>query len=248
MGPRADATEGRLADKSTQLIVEALSKAVADPDGLPLFAAKAAPGLFPATDTARLSAQRCHDEGWLKPVRTDTAGKQPRDLYGVTDKGLAWLLNRTSPRQVLEDLVRAVEARQEQLAELADAVRRTRDGLDALRALAEQVLPQVRPPSLNGHAHAPEPGCDDRVLAELERRHGDGSPAAMADCPLPELFRCVASERLTVGRFHDALRRLHDAGRVWLHPWTGPLYELPEPAYALLVGHEVAYYASARAA
>ena len=31
--------------------------------------------------------------------------------------------------------------------------------------------------------------------------------------------------------------------QVYLHPWTGPLYALPEPAFALLVGHEVAYYA-----
>jgi len=29
-------------------------------------------------------------------------------------------------------------------------------------------------------------------------------------------------------------------------PWTGPLYDLPEPHFALLVGHEVAYYASSR--
>jgi hypothetical protein len=53
---------------------------------------------------------------------------------------------------------------------------------------------------------------------------------------------------LTIGRFHDGLRRLHDEGQAYLHPWTGPLYAMPEPAFALLVGHEVAYYASPRAA
>ena len=31
-----------------------------------------------------------------------------------------------------------------------------------------------------------------------------------------------------------------------VHPWTGPMYEMPEPSFALLVGHEVAYYASYR--
>ena len=50
----------------------------------------------------------------------------------------------------------------------------------------------------------------------------------------------------TLGGFHDALRRLHRSGRVYLHPWTGPLYSLPDPSYALLVGHEVAYYASSQ--
>ena len=49
----------------------------------------------------------------------------------------------------------------------------------------------------------------------------------------------------TIGAFHDCLRQLHADGSIYLHPWTGPLYALPEPAYALLVGHGVAYYASA---
>jgi len=35
---------------------------------------------------------------------------------------------------------------------------------------------------------------------------------------------------------------LREAGRLRLAPWTGPLYELPEPALALLIGHEVLYY------
>ena len=51
---------------------------------------------------------------------------------------------------------------------------------------------------------------------------------------------------LTIGQFHDSLRRLHEMEKIYLHPWTGPLYEIPEPACALLVGHEVAYYASVR--
>jgi hypothetical protein len=65
---------------------------------------------------------------------------------------------------------------------------------------------------------------------------------------LPELFRRLrdAYPSLTVGQFHDRLRLLHRGEKIYLHPWTGPLYELPEPACALLVGHEIAYYASLR--
>ena len=68
------------------------------------------------------------------------------------------------------------------------------------------------------------------------------------DCPLAELFRSLSTlePAPTVGLFHDALRRLHADARIYLHPWTGPLYALPEPAVALLVGHEIAYYASLR--
>ena len=51
---------------------------------------------------------------------------------------------------------------------------------------------------------------------------------------------------LSIGQFHDGLRELHDREQVYLHPWTGPLYAMPEPAFALLIGHEIAYYASQR--
>jgi hypothetical protein len=51
---------------------------------------------------------------------------------------------------------------------------------------------------------------------------------------------------LTIGHFHDTLRQLHEEEKIYLHPWSGPLYEIPEPPYAVLIGHEVAYYASTR--
>jgi hypothetical protein len=84
----------------------------------------------------------------------------------------------------------------------------------------------------------------DDLCEHLSRWH----ESAPGDCPLPELFRRLrdAHPDLTIGRFHDDLREMHDRERVYLHPWTGPLYALPEPAFALLVGHEVAYYASLR--
>jgi hypothetical protein len=67
------------------------------------------------------------------------------------------------------------------------------------------------------------------------------------DCPLPELFRAVAHNRaLTIGEFHDCLRQLYADGKITLPAWTGPLYALPEPQYALLIGHGIAYYASLR--
>jgi hypothetical protein len=83
------------------------------------------------------------------------------------------------------------------------------------------------------------------LLAYLDRWAASG---ASEDCPLPDLFRQsrTAIPSVTIGAFHDTLRKLQTAGEVYLHPWTGPLYDIPEPPYALLVGHEVAYYASRR--
>ena len=274
-GRNRQPTEGPLADKSTTLILGALGRAAASAGGAPLFAARGGPGLFPATAAGRQAAQRCRDEGWLRSLAAEADAPAPLNGSGdtavlvrkktktapeicvLTEKGLAWLLGQSSPRQVLEDFVRALEARQAQAAELLSVVRRMQAGFDALKAGAETVLGQLPRP---GAAAAPSESLMDRFL-RFHQQPADDAPSlllarltewqasgASEDCPLPELHRRAqaAVPGLTVGAFHDALRRLHEAGRIYLHPWTGPLHALPEPPFALLVGHEIAYYASVR--
>ena len=178
---------------------------------------------------------------------------------------MAYLLSQVSPRQVLEDFVRALETRQQQSDELLDLAQQMQQSLEALKTNVEKVLQQVhqtegsaerggtesvfspassattmrriprRPPS------APGTALHDAVLAELTRWQHSG---ASEDCPLPHLYRQVSAP--SIGQFHDALRQLHDREKIYLHPWTGPLYDIPEPPYALLIGHEIAYYASIR--
>src|SRR5262249_55137958 len=93
-----------------------------------------------------------------------------------------------------------------------------------------------------------DPATD--LAAAVLARLADWAASANAgeDCPLPELFRSLTTREPppTIGAFHDCLRALHADGAVYLHPWTGPLYAIPEPSYALLVGHGIAYYASPR--
>src|SRR5438477_5695282 len=69
------ATEAALADKIAQLVLDALSRAVTDPGGAPLFGGKAAPGLLVASTAAKQAAQLCKDQGYLRVVRTETKGK-----------------------------------------------------------------------------------------------------------------------------------------------------------------------------
>jgi hypothetical protein len=246
-----------VADKSQQLVLTALSRAAAAA-GTPLHGGKAAPGLFPATAVGRQAAQRCRDEGFLclldePPPASPKAALQPQ-RWAITDKGLAFLLAQVSPRPVLEDLVRALEARQGQLEELLALVRRAQADVEVMRASVEKVLAHV----CAGMAPAAQPNrlntlfqsfrgatMPHAVLGELSRWAPSG---ASEDCPLPDLFRLLQGQvpELTLGAFHDALRQLHEAGQIYLHPWTGPLYDVPEPACALLVGHMVAYYASRR--
>ena len=91
--------------------------------------------------------------------------------------------------------------------------------------------------------------ASDDLIADVKARLAEwhAQAGASQDCPLPDLYRKLESSgKVSIGLFHDALRQLHDDHQIYLHPWTGPLYALPEPNFALLVGHGVGYYASIR--
>ncbi len=294
-----------MADKLAQHILDALSKAAAEPGGLPLVATKSEPGLFHSSAAAKSAAQKCLTEGWIQLARTETRGKSARELYTLTEAGWDYLLEAVNPKQVLEDFVRVLEARQGEVGELLDSARHLADVLVGIRDAVSRVLPRVTAGRIPGgvaalrEGEAPaEPGNPpDRTTlgsagASPTRGNlagaGDRSPSSILngsslaissattlleapaeadlgtailtrlddwsslanageDCPLPELFRSLAAgSSATIGEFHDALRQLHSAGAIYLHPWTGPLHEMPEPAYALLAGHNIAYYASQR--
>jgi hypothetical protein len=249
------AKEGAVADKSSQMILDALSRAVADPGGVPLHGTRKTPGLFAATATAKLVAQRCKDEGFVRVVQADTGGKQVQEFCAITEKGLAYLLSQVSPKQVLEDLVRTLEARQVQVGELVAAARQWQTGLDALQATVHKVLQEIQKPgqpSATGSKSlglSPLSNGSDQWVADAVAYLNEWEKAGKSsDCPLPDLYRRAqrVSPGLTIGHFHDDLRRLHEPQKIYLHPWTGPLYEIPEPPYALLIGHEIVYYVSIR--
>lgn len=247
-----------MADKSTQLILDALSRAAAEPAGLPLYVQKTEPGLFPATTAARTAADRAKAEGLLRVLESESKGRAARETCVLTDKGRQYLVHQSSPRQVLEDFVRVLEDRQAAVAELSAAAVRMAAGLESIRTAVEQVLPRLTDHyQSNGTpmnaifipARPSAPAASDALISDVKARLAEWHAAAGSsqDCPLPDLYRTLESgNQLSVGLFHDALRQLHDDHQVYLHPWTGPLYALPEPAFALLVGHEVAYYASIR--
>jgi hypothetical protein len=247
-----------LADKSTRLILDALTRAAAEPLGLSLHANKGEAGLFPATAIARAAADRAKADGLLRVLESETKGRAVREVCALTDKGRDYLTRLASPRQVLEDFVRVLEERQAAVTGLSDAAARMAASLTAIRAAVEQVLPRLTDHSatngvpMNGLLSPPRPAVSaapDSLIADVKARLAEWHAAAggSQDCPLPDLYRKLESAGTSsVGLFHDALRQLHDDHQLYLHPWTGPLYALPEPAFALLIGHEIAYYASIR--
>jgi hypothetical protein len=238
-----------LAEPSSKLIVQALERSLTASDGLPLFAGRGADGLFPSAAAGKTAAQEAREAGLLRVLRTEGKGKTTAEICGLTEKGLAHLLEQSSPRSVLEALLKAIDSCQARIDSWIANVDDNRKYLHSLRGLAERVLNQLQKPEAtlppwarNGHAHDPQ-----AALIQLLRDWQAGGK--IGDYPLPDLYEKAraASLKLTLGQFHDALRALHDRQAVYLHPWTGPLHELPQPATSLLVGHEIAYYASLRA-
>lgn len=255
-----------MADKYTPLILDALTRAAAESSGVPLHGSKSEAGLFPNTAAGKAAAKRCRDDQMLQALPSDPTGK-PRDICTITGRGLQHLMEHVSPKKVLEDFVRILEERRGQVDELLATVLRMAENIDGLKATVAAVLPQVtaaRVPVPTNRINEATNGAASRmngsvavlppkttqadVAAAVQTHLADWATEAARDCPLPDLYRAVSCghPNCSVGLFHDALRHLHDAGRVYLHPWTGPLYAVPEPTFALLVGHNVAYYASAR--
>jgi hypothetical protein len=240
-------TDADVADPIDSLMVSALACAAAEPRGKPLLSGKSGEGFFPATAAGKTAARRACDAGWF------AFGSDGKTAV-ITAQGLDQLIARQNPKPILDDFVRVLEAREKQVTHVLTTCREMVDQLAALRRVVEAVLPKVTVQrtvtnrafpvaetweSPRGVQTAVRVGVTESILSQLS------SYAATVgeDCPLPLLFRDLP-EPTTVGGFHDALRTLHAQGRIRLHPWTGPLYQLPEPGLSLLVGHEVAYYAS----
>ncbi|WP_439629774.1 hypothetical protein [Gemmata sp.] len=259
-----------MADKLTQQILDALTRAAAHPGGQPLYASKTDAGLFPNTSAAKTAVNKCVADGFVRLVAADPAkGRAGRELYALSDAGWEYLLAQVNPKQVLEDFVRVLEDRRGEVGELLATARHMADSLQGLKDAVARVLPAVtaarvtREPD-RAAAFAP---LDDRAsiqtsgvnAARPEPAPTDLAPLVLArladwseatDCTLPELYRSlsVLDPAPTIGAFHDCLRTLFAAGTISLPAWTGPLYAMPEPAFAMMNGHGIAYYASLRQA
>jgi hypothetical protein len=235
-------------DKSNTLILEGLSKAVADPLGAILHGAKGSSGLFPNKAAGKQAANHCKEEGFLRILRTETKGKTVHELCALTEKGWAYLLSQVSPRQILEQLAQVLAERQSQIGQLVETARSSQATFEAMKSSIEKVLAQLGKHGESTGEAVFSNGSDSWKITLLSYLVQWQTAHPTEDCPLPDLFQQVrkASLHLTIGQFHDGLRQLYEREQIYLHPWTGPLYDLPEPPFALLVGHEIAYYASLR--
>jgi len=109
-------------------------------------------------------------------------------------------------------------------------------------ALGLQLAPAVPAPAAL-EAPAVPTDLDGAVLAVVRAKTDRSGSAKLAN-----VFKALQTkdQALTLGTFHDAVRRLHAAGKVRLTPWTQAMYQLDSPEACLLCGREIMAYAEVR--
>ncbi len=252
------------------LAVAALSQALADPAPKPLFGTAKVPGFFKgAAQAVKAAGAQCEANGWVEPTGQSVGkGKTAKPLYRITPAGVREALEHGDVATLLHDLLDALDANRQELTKARDVAQRAADVVEAQKAVVQSLFYRVLPPDLDAVLAAAqgESGSESSKPAAPQAAGEAGSAPAPADngwldgavdylqrrsvkeayghCPLPELFRQVAEPAgLTIGQFHDGVRRLVAQGRVRLHPFTGAAYQLQDEQYAIMAGQEIKYYA-----
>jgi hypothetical protein len=213
--------------RDQELMLAGLRRLLAEP-GAKLFGGGRSRGVFPQrTVAAERAAASLLEQGYLE-------ADDDQGICRITPLGLKWLAENDEVKTLLEDVLRSAETQRERLESIAESCLKEATRLAQQRMAVSTILSRM------GSAAADGDAIDEAVLDCLSRRHH----GAMADSSVAEVFHDLLERGvdLSIGRFHDSLRRLRESGRVRLAPWTGPLYEMPSPALALLIGHEVLYY------
>lgn len=227
--------------KHHSLLIAGLAQAYAAGES-PLLSTKALPGLFPSTVPGKTAAQSALESGWIEKVRSEAKGKATITWGTITEQGMAYLLEQTDPKPLLEQVQQRVKREEARLQELQASIRASFEWLQSVNEKVERLEAAIAQRQVV-QTRVTVPAWEDRLTDYLATRQ---SARPAEDCPLPELYReaKAMAPDLSVGTFHDGLRRLHAERKIALQPWTGPLHELPEPSLALLQGHSLAFYAS----
>ena len=224
-------------------VLAALAQAYAAPGEVSLHASRGVRGLFPANAAGKAAAQATLQAGFLESVRTEVRGKTTQQFVVLTESGSAYLVKQSDPKPLLDEVQGVLQSQKAAMQQLQTEIRTVFENMTKLQARVEQLSAMVSERDIV-QTRISVSSWEDQMTEYLCRRQAV-RPAE--DCPLPELYREArnVAPGLSVGTFHDGLRRLQSARRITLQPWTGPLHELPEPTLALLQGHSLAFYASA---
>jgi hypothetical protein len=246
-------------DRTTEILLDALKRALAEPGEQRLYKSGKLDGLFASrSGSSAEAAALAVREGLLEIVRTETRGKVAFEWVRLTPGGVDFIHAYESPVRALRELRAELRCSQEAVpvwlrqmrstlqnldARLSDEAQKWTQRLDALSRQVEDALHRLEAssPMLPADVAQAHPWAID-ALNYLDRRRNGGAPKP---CPLPELFTALGRQHtdLAISAFHDGLRRLNDCRALNLEPAAG-LDDLPQPEFALLDGGVVLYSAT----
>ncbi|NBR04165.1 MAG: hypothetical protein EBT92_00160 [Planctomycetes bacterium] len=216
------------------IILQALSYALESAGVCSLFNKKGVQGLFPLSASGKVAAKYCLENRLLKVVEQST--KPFTEMVKITCWGIRSVMEGIKIDKLLENAAAIIESSGEKGLNKSG----TDDAVfyHSLEKTAGLIALKLGAPI------AEDFNSTSKHILILLKEWSDAGRAG--DCQLYYLYQQLSSRcsGVTPGAFHDALRNLRHKKLVELHPWTGPLYEIPKPELALMAGHEIACYAS----
>ncbi len=202
--------------------------------GAALLQANASPELQAAMAAQRQAALR-------EQLEADRAALRREVLAALSAKPKG---KTSDPAKVMDDLAKSVRQMADKLEKLESALRAGSD--DALLARIDQAFAALetkltgRPPASPPASTTAAAWGDEVVRMAMEQRHRN----PFQRLTLPQVFEQLRAKHphLTLGQFHDGLRRLQDEKRIRLGPFTQALATLDDPRNALFLDREVKYY------
>jgi hypothetical protein len=207
-------------------------------------------GALPAKGKAKKELWRISPAG----IEAVLAQSDPSDLLESLRAGVERIETRSGDmiREVRENLAAALETVRTTVLAALEPLAPLKE-LGQIKQNLSEVLNRVKPVNvadvLNKLAAAapPSPAAqgDDSWLAAVLRMATEQRQAnPFQRLTLPQVFERLKAQRpeLSLGQFHDGLRRLHQENRIRLGPYTQALATLDDPRNALYLDREVKYY------
>jgi hypothetical protein len=239
--------------KQEELILDALKRALAEPNEQRLFRSGKLPGLFPSrTGISSEAALRTLTDELLETVRTETKGKLIVEWVRITPRGVRFVHERDSAKAVLRELREVIGQTRagvplwmQDARDVAQALserfeRQGQEFLARLDSLTERVEVALR--RIESAGPKVSDPLSERVpwaMEALEYLDDRLAAGAVSPCPIPELFHALRSGQpnLDLASYQNGLIRLDDAGAVRLVSDNG----LSDPEFAILHGHQLCH-------
>ncbi len=246
-------------DKITATLLEALKRAMREPEEQRLFKSGRLPGIFSGrTGINGEAAERAIREGLLEVVRSEPKGKNNQDWVKPTPQGVQFVYQNDSPVATLQELKGLLKNAHQGLPVLLDEINNSvqnlasalKDKVERMAYQLEVLTERVNQALEKAEASLPKlaPEITESVpwaLQALEYLDHRQEVGQSTPCSLGEMFLAIkeANPDFTVTDYHSGLRRLADREVLKLHPPEG-VNQISEPEYALLDGVVTYYFVS----